>query len=536
MFMAFAFGTQGTVAAFLVAFRLAHLLRRILGEGALQTAFIPHFEKLKHENARRAGVFFCDLSGSLTALLSILITLVMIALGVGLTLDVLSPSNQEVAWLTFLMMPSLLFICLFGLNASLLQCEKSFFTPSAAPIAFNLIWIFGIIYLKTMVATKAMSWLACFIVIACFCQWFLTIPKTLKILRSYGIENFRTNCTLYSRDVLSLVKPLMLGLVGVAASQINNAFDVLFARYASEEGPALLWYAIRLQQLPLALFGIAISGALLPPLSRAIKANDLSKFHLFLNFALCRSIAWMLPITVALFIMGDTCVTLIYGRGDFTQASIIGTTTCLWGYSFGLIPMTLVLILAPAFYAQDNYRTPSNAAVASMVLNIVLNALMIFFLGFGAASVAFATSISAWFNFAWLALALAKNFGSVLSYSTKISLGKVLAVSIAAAAAVVLSDVFFGDGNAALAMAKGQHPFFPDQIVPQMTLFLREALSFAAGFTIAVWFVKGYDLFDWIPQRRLKTQLAPLHRASTLPNLVSKTIKSESKVETLPRF
>lgn len=429
MAMAFAFGTNSTVAAFLVAFRFSHLLRRLLGEGALQTAFIPHFETLKKESPLRAGIFFRDISVGLSILLIGIILLAMGGLFASLTFLDLNPGNQEILSLTLLMMPGLLFICLFGINASLLQCEKSFFTPSVAPVAFNLIWILGVAFLSNLEPVKAMTWLSFFIVFACMAQWLLTVPKVLKILQNYGFFTLWQNIDPFSLDVRRMVKPLFLGTIGVAASQINNALDAVFARYAESEGPAYLWYAVRMQQLPLALFGIALSGAILPPLTRAIKANDRVKFRHFLNFALSRSIALMLPLTFGLFILGSTSVALLYGHGDFNADSVSGTTQCLWGYGIGLIPMTLVIILAPAFYALNDYRTPMQASVMSMGLNLGLNSLLIAAFGFGAASVALATSLSAWMNAFQLAFILENKMGSFIDRSLWIDTAKVLIIS-----------------------------------------------------------------------------------------------------------
>ena len=137
----------------------------------------------------------------------------------------------------------------------------------------------------------------------------------------------------------------------------------------------------------------------------------MSKYCYFLEFALSRTIALMLPITLAFLILGDSCINLIYGHGDFTNQSIIGTTQCLWAYGLGLIPMTLVLILAPAFYAQNNYYIPSSASVISMVVNVVLNAVLVAGFGLGAASVAIATSVSAWINFFILTVMLKREIG-----------------------------------------------------------------------------------------------------------------------------
>lgn len=228
----------------------------------------------------------------------------------------------------------------------------------------------------------------------------------------------------FAKDLSKLSGPLVLGMLGVGASQINNALDAIFARYASLEGPAYLWYAIRIQQLPLGLIGIALSGALLPALSRAIKTDQsiesidasnqhLTNFHHLLNSTLKNCILLMLPITAGMFLFGRFGIQLIYGHGDFDSTAVTATTYCLWGYALGLIPMALVLIYAPGFYAQKNYRIPMQASIGSMVFNIAFNSWFVFGLKWGPASVAIATSLSAWLNYFWLAYAMKKQMGNL---------------------------------------------------------------------------------------------------------------------------
>lgn len=492
--MAYAFGTQSAVAALLVAFRFAHLLRRLLGEGALQTAFIPHFEGLRRDDPARATQFFFDLNLSLCYLLAALVALVSAALGLVYAFGNLSPGNAEIVWLTLLMMPSLLFICLFGINASLLQCEKSYFVPSAAPVAFNAVWLAGVFCVYHLEASQAMSWLAGFIVLACLCQWAATLPKTYRILKEYHLSFLWQRSKSFSSDVILLAKPLALGIVGVAAAQINSALDAVFARWADPQGPALLWYAIRLQQLPLALFGIAIAGAILPPLARAIKAGDWGNYRFFLDFALRRSIALMLPISAALFVVGDSCVNIIYGHGDFTDASIAGTTRALWGYSCGLLPMTLVLVMAPAFYAQGDYRTPSMASLCAVAVNALLNLVLVGGFGLGAASVALATGISAWVNLFWLGYVLNRRHGAIFSAAGIQSACKIAAASLAASVATVVASAWLLGKFSVLQNVQGTIPHYPRGFEEQLVELAALGATFLVSLLAAAFAVGASDL------------------------------------------
>lgn len=490
--MASAFGTGASISAFFLAFRFSHLFRRLLGEGALQTAFVPAFEKLRKEDPKRAITFFKDLTLGLSALLFIVVVVCMSAIGSTLYFIDLNPGNQEIAWLTFLMMPSLFFICLFGLNAGLLQCEKSYFTASFAPIAFNFIWILGVWCFRD--SPMAMSGLALFVILACMGQWLYTVPKSIRIMRQMGADSLWRGASLFSQDLRLVISPLLLGIVGIGAAQVNNALDSVFARYADIEGPSFLWYAIRMQQLPLALIGVAISGAILPPLSRAAKNEQFGKFRHFVEFSLSRSIAPMIVITFSFFAMGDSIINLFWGHGAFDSVSTAQTTLCLWAYAAGLIPMTVVLILAPALYAQNDYRTTTKASVMAMILNFVLNSLLIFVFGLGAASVALATSISAWMNVYLLSAQLKNSIGSLWTKTLMNSVAKVTLASLIATLAVFGMDNVFLSGNTAWELVMGKTPAYTQIIYHQILRLGVQGVCFVAVLGLSGWMLRAHDL------------------------------------------
>ena len=153
---------------------------------------------------------------------------------------------------------------------------------------------------------------------------------------------------------------------------------------ASLEGPAFLWYAIRIEQLPLALFGIALSSALLPPLSRALKNLNMDHYLKLLRFAFARSFSLIFPCTLGIFVLGIAGINLLYGHGDFSNEATYQTTLCLWGYGLGLVPAVFVLLLAPAFYAHKEFRTPMLGSVISVVINVLLSSFFVFGLHLGA--------------------------------------------------------------------------------------------------------------------------------------------------------
>jgi putative peptidoglycan lipid II flippase len=442
--LAFCFGTHEALAALMVAFRLSQVCRRLFGEGAMQSAFIPVFEELRKESSEKAFRFFRDLAALMTLFLVGFVLLSMLGLGASLYLTDWSPGNKEIIKLMILLMPSLLFVCLFGLNSSLLQCQKRYFTVGIAPTCFNIMIIIGSLLFRSYTPFEAMPYIAVFIVLGCSLQWLVTFFPSWKSVKEELASGITKSIHFFSQEVRKFGKPLALGLVGVGATQINNAVDTLFARWADPQGPAQLWYALRLLQLPLALFGIAISGALLPPLSRSIQAGRQKEYLHFLSFCLRRIFALLVPCTLMLYVLGTPFINCLYGRGDFDLDSIMTTCRCLHGYALGLIPMGLIIVLAPAFYAYKDFKTPARAAFLALFMNFILNCLFIFVFEMKTISVTLATSISAWINVIYLYSKLHRQFGKIFSHEGLSQIQRLSLIScIAGAATWIFQNLFF---------------------------------------------------------------------------------------------
>lgn len=377
--MAMSFGSSPEIASFFVAYRLANLFRRLLGEGNLNAAFVPHYSEMQE----RAPYFYRDVLFSMAVLL--LVGVLMIEGLLFALAPFVSSDWVETLHLVMWMVPGLFFICLFGLNSALLQCHKKFFLPAVAPVAFNLIWIGSALW-ATDVRVLAIT-----ITLAFFGQWFVTSFEGFGLL---PIKEWLSP-RLFSADFKRIIKPMVLGILGIGAVQFNSALDPIFARLADLKGPAYLWYAIRVQQLPVALLGIALTGALLPPLSRT---KDPEKRREFLNHALGVAMRLMLICTFGIFALSEVGINLLFGHGDFSGADVLETSKCLWGYAAGLVPSVFVLILAANCYAAKNYRLPTIASFVSVGVNLFCNALFVFGFGWGAVSVAIATSLSSLVN------------------------------------------------------------------------------------------------------------------------------------------
>lgn len=409
IFTAYAFGSSSAIAALMVAFRFSSLLRRLFGEGALHAAFVPAYEKIRLESKQKAGEFFIQLSLLLALMLLIIIGVSELGLGSLLSWGALSASSHQIVFLTMVLLPTLVFICSSAFCGSLLQCHNYFFIPSVSPAIFNLFWILGVFFLRKIPIDQAVFNLALWIIAGVFFQWILMLPQSLNLVKEFFSISLITSYQRLKGSFQIVAKPLALGIVGVSTTQINSALDSIFARYISLEGPAYLWYAIRIQQVPLALFGIAMAGAILAPLARAYNRGENDFLDLFI-YSLSRAMGLLVPCFVALMVLGPFCVSLLYGRGNFTLFAAEQTTYSLWAYSLGLIPQGLILIFAPFFYVKGKYYRTTRASIISLLLNVVLNSFFAFVLKMPAWGVALATAISSWVQVFYLSYFCFKSY------------------------------------------------------------------------------------------------------------------------------
>ncbi len=503
---AFTFGTHEALAAFLIAFRFAHLARRLFGEGSLQTAFVPLFEEIRQEGMEKSCRFFRDLYAAWILLVSLVCVISITALLAWKTWGEPDRSTVEILDLALIIIPSLLPICLFGLNISFLQCQKAYFVAGASPIFFNIVLITTTLFLRSTTPQAAMPLCALAVILASMAQWGASfVPVYRDCKATLGKELFH-KIALLSPTVKRIWKPIALGLIGIGATQINNGIDLIFARIADPEGPAHLWYSVRFQQLPLALFGIALSSALLPPLSRAIQSGNQEQYRTFLDYAIRKVIAFLAPCTGALIVLGMALIHGLYGYGGFSLHAVVMTTGCLHGYALSLIPMGLIIIFANGFYAKKIYTIPVRGAYISLFCNLLCNTIMVYGFGWKAISVCIATSISAWLNALYLYWELKKEMGAPLTsrLSSLKTLGAVLASSVVTYVAMAL---FFSPPILFTAFTTSVS--LPVTFVDKMIHIIYPGAFFALSlFAFAVLF-KAEDLLALVNMVTKRTQVQP---------------------------
>lgn len=393
--MAFAFGDIPEIAALILAYRLCMLLRRVLGEGSMQSAFVPGYQTIKEKDPLLALNFFKQVV--IRWILGISVLCMILGALLTYTKPFFSPNWIQTIDLSIRLLPSLIFIIGYTIFQSFLQCHGKYFIASLAPTISNLLWGLGCILSRHLEPIEAMQKLSLFICTGLFLQWVVLMPEIKKMLPK---EFFKFKTQKLSKDVFgfNFFGAVALAAIGISATQINSALDGIFAKFADPKGPIHLWFSIRIQQLPLALLSIGLISAASPKLCQLVATNEHDEAK-----ALCSSVVkklsiLMLFLTIGIITMANEIIGLLFEHGMFSHEATHQTKACLIAYMVGLVPTSLSTVYASFFYALKEYKKPSKISVYCLILNLILNALMVFVFGFGSWSVAAATSICSFFN------------------------------------------------------------------------------------------------------------------------------------------
>lgn len=434
MLMANYFGTSICSSAFVTAFTLPNLLRRLFGEGALASVFVPQFAQVMHEEGREES-FRCA-SITLTWLFLILSAITLVVSAVALACVPFLDDNPKwrlTALLAALMMPYCIFICLTALCGSMLNTLGHFSFPALAPVFLN-VCIIGAVCLGTRFCQSGSEahiyWAAWGVLAGGAAQLALQVPK----LWNYGYR-FSFLPLWQHPFVRKLVLVMLPAVLGTGVAQINIMIDRYLANSVNERGAAVLYNADRLVEFPLGIFGVAVAVAALPVLSFAFAQGEIERFKGALRFALRQAAFIMLPAMFGLLLLGEPIVRLLLEHGEFTAESTGFTVRALFYYSLGLPGFALVKILVPAFYAAKDTRTPVKIGIAMMLANLVLNLVLMQFME--ERGLALATAICTYLNILLLTMGLRRKCGALGLTEIGRSLLKTLLASLVMALAII---------------------------------------------------------------------------------------------------
>lgn len=389
-------GAGSVSDAFLVSFKLPNLFRSLFAEGAFTSAFVPLFSSKLVASGRDKSIEFAAKSISLlTALLIIFV--IIFELCMPYVVKVLAPgfsSDYQKVALTIdlcrITFPFLLFISIVSFQAGILNSFDRFAAPAATPIILNLgiifAGIFSILLLDAPVYGMA---------------WGITISGLIEIiwlkyfLNKEGVKikpNFEFIKLLKDTEIRTLFKRIAPGIVGAGIYQINMVVDTILVSLVASGAVSWLYYANRLQQLPLGVIGAAISVALLPLLSRKLKANEINEAHNVQDKAVIYGLLMSLPATMLFICLADSLIALLFEHGKFTSSDTHKTALALKAYALGLPCYVMVKALMPNFFARGDTKTPVKYSAVVFISNLTLN--LILMKPLGHIGIALATSIA----------------------------------------------------------------------------------------------------------------------------------------------
>jgi len=396
-------GTSNVADAFFVAFRIPNLFRRLLGEGALSAAFIPvftqyHIKRSPEETQEFLNSAFSFFLVILTGLLILGETCTpWLVKATAPGFSHIPHKMQLTISLTRIIFPYIFFIGLAILTMALLNAVKHFAVPAFSPVLLNISMITALLiaYGKKG-AVFALAW---GVFVGGIVQLSLHMATAIK-------KGWKPRPTLHllHPGVLETAALMLPSVLGLAVTQINTFVDTILASLFPSGSISYLYYANRLVQFPLGLFGIALGTAILPTLSHQQTLEDRDAFRETFTFGISLVLFITLPALIWLLVFATPTISTLFQRNAFTWAASQATGGALFCYSLGLGSFAMVKVVVPVFYAQKDTRTPVKIAIAALVVNIILN--IILMIPLKHVGLALATSLASFFNLGMLLLLL----------------------------------------------------------------------------------------------------------------------------------
>jgi len=378
--MATIFGAGAAMDAWVTAFRLPNLLRRIFAEGAFSQAFVPILaDKKTIEGQEAAKAFTAHVAGLLTLILAI-VTLVGILTApwiIWSTAHGFTKNQSQFELTTDLLritFPYILLISLSSLAGAVLNTWNKFSVPAFTPTLLNISFIIFALFFAPYFdpPIMAMAWA---LLVGGLAQLAYQLPHLKKI----GML-VRPKLNLNDPAVWRVLKQMGPAILGVSVSQISQIINQSLASLLVVGSMSWIYYADRLMELPTGLLGVALGTILLPSLSKSLAKNDNDEYSKLLDWGLRLALLLALPSAVALAVIAEPLTISLFQYGKFTAHDAQMTQMALMAYAVGIPGLILIKPLAPAFYARKNIKTPVKIAVFSLLVTQGLNLILVPFL------------------------------------------------------------------------------------------------------------------------------------------------------------
>ena len=391
-------GASGAADAFFVAFRIPNFFRRLFAEGAFNQAFVPVLARYKARGPEALKEFIALVGGNLGLVLVLFVAAGM--LFAPALVAVFAPGFRgdaerfglaaELVRITF---PYLGFIALTAFAGGVLNMHDRFAVPAFTPVLLNASLIAAMLLAAMLGANMAFA-LAWGVLAAGAVQLGFQAPfmARLHLLTKPRVGTRHEGV----RRVGRLLVPAVLA---ASVGQVNSLIDTVLASTLATGSISWLYYADRLLEMPIGLVAVALGTVLLPNLSRLANRDDGPGFGRTLGWGVRMGLLLGVPASVALFLLASPLIATIFHHGEMTVTDVSMTALALRAFAIGVLPLVLVKVLAPAFFAHQDTRTPFRIAGVAVAANVVLNLAM--FRWFGHVGLALATSVAAWLH-VWL--------------------------------------------------------------------------------------------------------------------------------------
>ncbi len=450
-------GAANSSDAFVIAYRIPNMLRRLVAEGALTSAFVPTFARYIRSGDREAMWRFA------ASVLYTMAALLAVITGLGVAFSPLlvkalawgfAVSPEKVALtisLNRMMFPYIFFISLSAIMSGILNGFDVFALPAFTPVLLNAAIIACAWGLRNRFADPAYGF-AVGVLIGGFLQLIVQIPALWR----HGMS-LRPPASLDLVGLKEVGRLILPRVFGVGIIQVNLVIDSQFATSLQSGSVSFLYYANRVTELTLGIFAISLSTVILPTLSRATADRDAEKVRGLLSTAMRLLLFVTVPATIGLIVLRVPIIHVLFERGRFTREDTLLTASALAYYSIGLLPFAAVNIQATAFYAHRDTRTPVKVGALTFFLHLLLN-----FALRGPmrhSGIALSTSISALADSALLAWMLRRRAGEYLDAGVARSAWHTLVAAGAMAAVLMFGlrvvDVVALHGLAAKVLSLG---------------------------------------------------------------------------------
>jgi putative peptidoglycan lipid II flippase len=437
------FGGGSAMDAFTAAFRIPNLLRDLFAEGALSTAFVTTFSKTIARGGDEAAWRLANKTATLTALVLGVLCLAGVVFSPQLVAAMAPGFDPGKAALTVqltrIMFPFILLVSLAALVMGMLNSKSVFGMPAMASSFFNIGSIVGGVGLGFWIdphfGPRALVGLAAATVFGGALQLAVQLPSLARL----GYR-FRPDFRWRDAGVKAILLLMGPSVIAASTTQFNVLVNSMFASTLGDGPIYWLSIAFRLMQLPLGLFGVALGTVTLPLLSRLVAAGQMTAVRAELARAMRLALLLTIPSTVGLIMLAEPIISVLYQHGKFNAYEAAQAAGALRFYAIGLAGYAALKVLVNAFYALDRRKTPMFVSFLAVGLNLLLNWLFTFHLGWGFRGLAFSTGCIATFNFLLLYALMRRHLNGLESRRMLVMLGKVAAAAAAMAAVCAASS------------------------------------------------------------------------------------------------